>query len=371
MKKITYIISEIDKAIAFEWVVHFINKEKFSLSFILINSENSYLGKFLAKENIPVFHVKCSNKFHLPIAIFNCYNKLKKIKPDIVHCHLFHANLIGLTAAKLANIRSRIFTRHYSTYHHDYFPKTVKWDRQINKLSTTIIAISENVKNVLIENEQVNPEKITLIHHGFDLPTFEQINEGIFSSLTNKYNPRNKYPVIGVISRFTELKGIQFIIPAFQKLLQYYPDALLLMFNAHGDFESQIDSLLENQPKDSFSKIKFENEITSLYKLFDVFIHVPVDKQIEAFGQTYVEALASGTPSIFTLSGVANEFIKDRENALVVPYKNADAIFDAMVELLKDDNLKNKLIENGKLDVCNRFKIEIMISKLEKLYDSL
>ena len=55
-------------------------------------------------------------------------------------------------------------------------------------------------------------------------------------------------------------------------------------------------------------------------------MHVPIDSMSEAFGQTYIEALASRVPSIFTLSGIACEFAKDRVNCLVVPYKDSDSI---------------------------------------------
>ena len=96
---------------------------------------------------------------------------------------------------------------------------------------------------------------------------------------------------------------------------------------------------------------------------------MPIDENCEAFGQTYVEALASGIPSIFTLSGIANEFIINERNALVVPYKNSDAIYNSCIRLLNDKTLCNSLIENGKKDVTQKFQLEQMINSLEALYN--
>jgi glycosyltransferase involved in cell wall biosynthesis len=108
-----------------------------------------------------------------------------------------------------------------------------------------------------------------------------------------------------------------------------------------------------------------------MFNLFDVFIHVPVNKYCEAFGQVYIEALASGVPSIFTLSGIAAEFIKHEHNALVVEYCNSHEIYNSLMRILIDSKLKNILIENGKKDVLRDFGLKKYIQQLTKYYDSM
>ena len=78
--------------------------------------------------------------------------------------------------------------------------------------------------------------------------------------------------------------------------------------------------------------------------------------------------MAAGIPSVFTLSGIAHEFIVNEKNALVVPYKNSEAIFTACLNLLTNVILRNKLIEQGKIDVASKFELQAMITKLEDLY---
>jgi glycosyltransferase involved in cell wall biosynthesis len=369
LKKLVYIVSDINKAIAFEWIVNSLDKRKISLFFIFINCEDSYLRFFVEKENIPSYSISYSVSLSIFKAIWKCIRVLKLIRPDIVHCHLFHANIIGLVAAKIVGVRKRIYTRHYSDYHHVYFPKVVKYDKFVNWIATDIIAISEVVKKTLIEKEKVNKNKIKLIHHGFDLKAFEIEDVEILENLRTNYNEENRWPVIGVVSRLTELKGIHFIIPAFKDFLKTYPNALLLIFNAQGDYENIINCLIGQLPENSYRKVKFEQNITSLYHLFDVFVHVPIYQNIEAFGQTYVEALASGVPSVFTLSGIANEFIEDEKNALVVPFKNKDAIYNALIRIITDKELCKRLIIRGKNDVLEKFQLTKMITELEGLYN--
>ncbi len=367
-QKITYIISNVSKAIAFEWIADRIDRARIELQFILLNPGPSYLEEYLHSKGFRVDRILYTGKKQMPLAILKCSRILKKTKPDIVHCHLIDANMVGLTAAKLCGIKQRLYTRHHATFHHEYFPHAVKWDRYCNKLATHIIAISENVRQVLMQQEQVPAQKITTIYHGFDLASFRQIDPEKIRTLGAAYNPGSRSPVIGVISRFIELKGVQYIIPAFQRLLLDYPNALLLLFNAKGDYETTLNAMLKALPEESYKKIPFENDIVSLYHLFDVFVHVPVNAKIEAFGQTYIECLASGVPLIATKSGIGTEILQHKQNSWIVDYRDANEIYEALKGLLADQNLKNQMIDQGFRTVQENFAIETMIKKLESLY---
>ncbi len=366
--KVTYILSNIDKAIAFEWIIDYINKEKIELSFISIGkNENTILNVFCKDHKIPFYHVAYHSKKDIATATIKVFNLLRKTKPNVIHAHLFEAGLIGITAAYFARIEKRIYTRHYATQHHEYAPSGVKYDKIINKLSTDIIAISKNVEDVLINMESVHPNKITLIHHGFLLNEFSNVNEERINKLKEKYNIQDKF-VVGVVSRYLHLKGIQYIIPAFKKTLEIQPNAHLVLANAKGEYKNEVKILLNTLPKNTYTEIEFEADNAALFKSFDVFLHVPINPKIEAFGQIYVEALAAGIPSIFTLSGVATEFIENKKNAIVVDFNSSNAIYEAIIELIKNNNLKNKIIENGKKDIEQYFSLSLMITKLEKIY---
>lgn len=366
--KVTYIISNIDKAIAFEWIVEKIDREKIELSFILLNPKPSYLFRYLEEHQIEAYELPYRGKKDLPLTTLKCVRLLHKIRPAAVHCHLFDANMAGLTAAWTLGIRKRIYTRHHSTFHHDYFPKAVRWDRYCNNKATHIVAISKTVWDVLVNLESVPPARITTIYHGFELGDFAEKKYDNIRRLGEKYNAEGKRPVIGVISRFVNWKGIQYIIPAFEKLLRSHPGALLLLFNARGDYEQPIDALLERLPAGSYKKIPFENDVTSLYHLFDLMLHVPVSAHAEAFGQTYIESMAAGVPLIATMSGIGNEIMRDRENAVVVSHQDAEAIYKAMEEVLGNDRLRDSLVKEAFATVNENFTVEKMVRQLESLY---
>jgi glycosyltransferase involved in cell wall biosynthesis len=367
--KILYIISNVDRAIAFEWIAIELAKRGFKIEFIFFGKQQPFLYARLKEFGFTTYFIEHQSKRDLLTTFLRVSFYLVRKRPDVVHTHLFEANLAGLFAAWVVRIKQRIHTRHHADYHHQYFPHAVKWDRLINYFSTQIIAISDNVKNILSRKEHVPESKIIYIPHGFDLKRFQIKASDQINALKDKFQVNSfQYPVVGVISRYMELKGIQYIIPAFKQLKQAYPHALLILANAKGPDKDKIKSQLEKElKKEDYLEIEFEEDLFSLYQLFDIFVHVPVNSTIEAFGQTYVEALASGIPSVFTLSGIAREFVINKENALVVDFKNSKEIFLAMKEILENPLLKERLITKG-IKSVEKFALDNMVNELEKLY---
>ncbi|MDX2172638.1 MAG: glycosyltransferase family 4 protein [Bacteroidota bacterium] len=361
-------ISDVEKALEHEWFVDFVNKSEFELTFILFNSKNSELFNYIVKNGFVCKNFALKTKYFIPYYIILFAIKLLFRRVNFVHCHLFEASLIGLISAKIAGIKKRIYTRHHSDFHHTYFPKAVKYDLLINKLATHIIAVSNTIKKILIHMENVQTDKITVIPHGIPFSTFNKsITKQEVDEIKKKYIINDYSPVIGVISRFTEWKGVHYIIPAFKELLLSYPNAKLILANAEGDYEIEIRKLLSDIPQSAYQLILFEPNIIPLYKSFDVFVHTPIDANCEAFGQIYIEALCFEIPMICTLSGIANDLIINERNALVVDYKNTKEIYLALKKLLTNKDLCNKLVHQGKIDV-KEYNFEMKFKRTKSIY---
>lgn len=370
-KKVLIVLFSIERAQEHEWFIELINHNKFQLEFALINRRDSYMDNFLKSHQIVTHYFTYSGKTDLPGVTWKMFRLMQKNKYDIVHTHLFESNLIGITAAWMAGVKKRIITRHHPDFHHIYFPSAVKYDRFTNWLATDIIAISKNVEHVLTDLEGVPVSKVHLIHHGIDIADYLEINKNSnrVERIKTVYGlSKCKGPVIGVISRFIHWKGLQFVIPAFRELLNDFPDAVLILANAKGDYTGTVKELLAPIDPSSYRLIEFENDIVALYNVFDCFVHVPISTSAEAFGQTYLEAMASKVPSVFTLSGVAAEFAVDKVNCLVVPFMDSNAICRAIIEILNKKVDLNFLVDNGFQEVKKRFDIKLKIEKLEALY---
>jgi glycosyltransferase involved in cell wall biosynthesis len=365
MTRITYIVSDLDGSIQMECTALGL-KNMFVLNYILIGKPNTIFYNFLKLNGISVKLIDTAKHGFFSAWVL-VLGMLVRNKPDIVHAHLWRATLIAMSASWLLRIPRRIFTRHHGTIHYTQYPFGRKWDRLCNFFATDIVAISENVRQILLNRDKASIKKVTVIRHGFDLKQFNDVSNERSLSLVRKYNIPLDGRNIGVISRYTEWKGVQYAIEAFEMVRQKVPNVHLILANATGDYQAEIKQKLNRLPVGSFTEIVFERDIAALYSIFEVFVHIPVDAEAEAFGQTYIEALACRRPSVFTMSGIASEFIEDEQNALVVPYRNAEQTAQAIMRLLNDRELAARII-NGASTTILPFHIANMIGNLQALY---
>lgn len=362
-----YIISDIDKAVYFEETALALRIKGIESIFVLINCRNGRLEAYLMEQKFKFISIEAGSLLKSYAQIKEVKRFLKAEKSDLVHCHLAHANWIGLWAAKLAGVKKRIYTRHSGESLNIHWKEKLI-DKIQNRLATKIVAITQMI-DALLAKQGVPKHKRQIIHHGFVLERFANPEAYEVNRIKTSYNSENAYPIIGVNARWMEWKGIQYIIPAFKLVLKDYPNAKLALFGASStaDYYQQNLQLLDEIPNANKLIVPFENNVFALYQLFDVYVHVPVNATCEAFGQTYVEALAAGIPSVFTLSGIASEFIQHEVNALVVNYCKSEEIYQHIKRILADDSLKNRLITNGK-DSVKDFAFDHYIGQLIQLY---
>jgi glycosyltransferase involved in cell wall biosynthesis len=364
---ICYIVSDINYSGAFHDLANQFSNDKVEIFWILVQSEESTeFSQSLEKLGQKVYFIKQINKRSYLSSFVSIFTILRKTEPSVVHCHLFNACLLGLLTSSFLGIKKRIYTRHHSSYNLDYNPKGILFDYLFNSLATDIIAVSKSVATLMIHQEKVSSKKIHLVPHGFSLDRFQNTKPELLKKIQLRIGITG-YPVVGVISRWIKWKGIEYIIQGFQKFINIYPNATLLLINNKGPYRSTIEKLLDKLPDRNYKVIPFEKEIEQVYQSMDIYVHTPIDSMIEAFGQTYVEALASGTPSIFTLSGIANEIVIPNYNALVVPHKNSEEIFEAMKTLMRSVELRERLRQNG-LKTTQAFSINNMVNKLYEIY---
>lgn len=370
-KRLCWVISNLDYSKQFDHIEQHL-PDTYELSYIFLADQVPTLYNLFKERGRQVFYIKYISKKNMLASMVNLYRIFRQIKPDIVHTHLFEASFGGIIAAWLAGVKNRIHSRHHSNEAHLYYPlRAVYYDKLLNLLATKIVAVSDVVAEVLTGLENVPLDKIEVIPHGFQLEDIVA-QPATLKCVKEDHNLVNNYPIIGVVSRFVEWKGVQYIIPAFGKLLKDYPQAKLVMANARGGYSAELDALLkETLKEDQYVLIDVERRIFELFKTFDVFVHTPIMKEVEAYGQVYIESLASEVPSVFTLSGIANSFIKDKENAVVVPYQDSEAIYNSIKLLLADNVLQQKIVKKGKADVWKLYHINLMMSRLNSVYSEL
>jgi glycosyltransferase involved in cell wall biosynthesis len=362
------VISQVSDSHAMEMLDAAHDATQVRLSYVLLHSQETPFERTLRARGRAVTRIHFSGKRNLLTALLALAWQMIRHRPRVVHAHLFEASLVAMSVAWLLGIKTRISTRHYSSYHHDYHPQAVRYDRWINARATRLLAVSRVVEKVLVEREGVPRAKVTVLPHGFSLAHFAEVSAERVQAIRAKY-AIGPGPCIGVISRFTHWKGLQIVIPAFARVRAQYPTATLVLANAVGDYAAEVRRMLSELPEGSYRCIAFEPDVAALLQAFDVFVHVPIDATSEAYGQVYVEALAAGRPMVCTLSGIAHDVIVHEQNALVVPYEDVNSTAESILRLLADRELARALGAQGQRDVAH-YDVTTMARSLERIYQN-
>lgn len=390
--RVTYIFTHHIRWVPFELTAMLINKDEFDIEYIILGESDPIIA-FLEKHRIPVTVIPFLGYRHTAETVKAVYDHLMCSQPDIVQTHWFAGSLIGLQAAFYAHVPVRVFHREHPPLQY-YNRHPASQHKLIWECSTHVIAVTPKSKAGMIE-DGIPADKITVIPTGFDVKTFSEVNEEKLEFVKKKYlgtdRLRCKWPVIGVAARHVRWKGVQYIIKAFKQILDCHPNALLVLSGGHitranlkqklaaanhddivahqYDDALAIFACTEEIPADSFIEIAFEEDLFSLCRLFDVFVHTPIDDIQETFGQVYVEAMLARIPSVVTRSGSALDHAVHRVNAWIVDYENSQQIAEGVLALLADAELRQEIVDQAYACAVERYAIEPLIRRLETFYN--
>jgi glycosyltransferase involved in cell wall biosynthesis len=262
------------------------------------------------------------------------YRLLRKLQPDIVQTHLFDDSLTGLTAARLAGIKVRMITKGDTGFHWYYTPKWVMFDKLNNNNATHILALSTESREFIVEKEKAHAEKIYLMPHGIPPFRLGHVEPERQERLRARFNLAGR-KVVGMISRYIEWKGFKYLLPAFARLVQEMPEALLLI-SGYGpaDQEADIRALIEaNQLQDHVIITGWIDilDVPSLLSIMDVFAHAAT---MEPFGLVIAEAMFMECPIVSTRTGCASDSILHLETGYLTEPKSIDGLYEGMKYML-------------------------------------
>lgn len=290
--------------------------------------------------------------------------EILKHRPKTIFSSGQFATIIGMFCAKVFFIERRIFVRHHSNLHHKYKMKLGRLiDLLSNKLCTDVVAVSGVVERILVEDEKINPEKVTVIFNGIELSKFQTALLGQTEIRTQDLQ-ESKLFNIGVVSRLTEWKGVAHTAKAFVRIQKDFPNSRLHVIGAFSDSYTEVKRILGSVDSNLYTLEVENSDIPSFFRSIDVFIHVPIGHDYEAFGIVYVEALAAEVRCIFTPSGILNELEDPTRFVDIVDYGSSEEIYIALKGIFQG-------VSKPRTPVPKLWLEQFSIERMAKNYSSL
>lgn len=288
---------------------------------------------------------------------------IRENRIDIVHTHLYHANLYGRLAAHREGIPA------IASVHNTY--KKGKWyrhliNRWLAKKTFVVTAGSEDVKRDLLKVDRIPKDKIVLLPNGIDLSRIEtQLNT---SEAKQRLGFKENDIVIGTVGRTEEQKGHAVLLDAFSKLHKR-PDGKRLKLLLVGDGRL-LPQLKETAERLGISEATcFPGNITRLadiYRAIDIFT---MPSLWEGLSLAMLEAMAAGLPVVATDVGGARDVLGNNSQwGLLVPAYDANALAGALARLLDNPTMAAEIATAGKQRVHANYSVASLAGKLADIY---
>jgi glycosyltransferase involved in cell wall biosynthesis len=365
---VIWILANESSAPYFNWFAELTAiKKNIQLSFICLTSEKPKMIEDVGQFGWNCYWIKFDHekrKTGMIKAFFQLLILFVKLKPDVVHTHLFDDSLPSLFAAKIAGVKKRVITKADTSFHYFYAPKWVIADKFNNWNATHIVPVSNEAKSFILDKENAPENKITMIHHGIPSKLFTNQSEEYKRELINKYNLTGK-KIFGTVSRFIEWKGYRYIIEAIPAVVEKYPNSLFL-FVGQGSQKEELETLaskLNVRQHIVFTGWIDRAHIPSLYSILDVYVHAA---NFEPFGFVIPEAMMNAAPIVSTPTGSALDAIKHKVNGYLANYKDAKSLAEGITYTLEHGA---DFKEKGKQTALDMFEFDLMYNNYLNLYN--
>jgi glycosyltransferase involved in cell wall biosynthesis len=298
-------------------------------------------------------------------AFYKTYLLLKKLKPDVVHTHLFDDSLPVLFAARIANVKIRAIVKADTGFHFNYKPKWILADKFNNWNATTIIPPSKEAEKFVLKNEKADPNKVVMIHHGIPSKIFTKQLNSYKREIIEKYSLEGKI-VVGTVSRLIAWKGYEYIIEAAKKAVLEYPN-LVFLFVGEGPQDKELKQLVKDADLNNhvfFLGWMDRAYIPSFYGVLDVYVHAA---NFEPFGFVIPEAMMNEVPIVSTPTGSALDSLIHKENGYLAKYKDSDSLAEGILYSIKHGN---EYRAKGKKTALKMYEFKVMYNNYIKLYEA-
>ena len=311
-----------------------------------------------------------SNRLSL-IPFFKLIKFLHNKKPDIVQTWLYHGDLVGGLAARIAGIKSIVWGIHHTTLDSYKSKKITIWiSKLLSKLSWWIPKKIISCSRRGIDTHKklgYDFRKMCFIPNGYDLDSF-RFKEYQQDKLKINLNLDTSIPLIGTVGRFNSQKDHlnlldALVILAKDKILFNY----VLVGTGLDQSNKQIVEWIRKRGLSTYVKLLGQrNDIPKIMNGLD--LHVLPSAFGEAFPNVVNEAMACGTPCVVTNVGDASFIVGD--TGWVVRPKSPKALAKAIKIALQE--LRGGTAKNAySLKVRRRIKENFSVIKMVKGYTEL
>lgn len=328
------------------------------------------IGESLRNQNVKIHTLNLSPLgFNTLIVLWQLIKLIRHYQPDIVQTWMYHADLLGGFAARLAGCRNVVWGIRSTAIPQGFLSVTF-WLVRLCAICShiipcKIICCAQSAKAAHIQLGYA-AHKITVISNGYDFSTFEQYSNSR-AKARMEWGFNDNEIVIGVVGRFDPLKDFHNFIAAASILSAKCDNVKFLMIGRNLELSNHtLSGWIDNYGLvKNFQLVGEQLDVPFFLSAMDIFCLSSVN---EAFPNVVVEAMAMGLPCVVTQAGDAADIVGN--NDFVVPVKDSVSLANALLRMydLSPEERIN-LGKKGSKRVREKYDIKNIRQQYEKMWE--
>lgn len=318
--------------------------------------------------------VDMRNRFN-PGVILQLSRLIKKEKVDIVHSQGARADFFARMAAKLGGTPIVVSTVPMPVDGFDINPirkliyKT--FDLFSEHFVDKFMVVSDALEKMMIEKHRIEPQRVVKIYNGIEKDEYDISDKELAckrSRFRNELSLEENVPIIGAIGRLVWQKGFEQFIEAIPGVLKEFEEARFLIVG-EGDLKEKLRAKSERlNVKNHLIFTGFRDDIKEILQSVDLLV---IPSLLEGLPMILLEAMVMKKPIVATNIEGIMEILENGSSGLLVPPGEAKALAGAIINMLthRDKALKMGLVARKVVE--DRFGVDIMVQRVEDVYDDL
>lgn len=306
--------------------------------------------------------------------VFRLAQYIRKNKIQIIHTHNFNSHIWGLIAGKLTGAKVIEHVHDFRYLETDDFEKRRGVSRQyaymkyLKNTSDRVLVLTSQNRQFLENNGYYPNRKIREVKNGINfLPS--EIWDPKKTELRKKYDLPEKAKIIFTAARMAPEKNIDLIFRIAPAVIREIPEAVFVI-SGDGPLLESFHSLNERLHLTRHIRfVGFQSEIRDFLAISDIFL---LPSFLELHSIAVLEAMSMKVPVVISKEvGCHDEFILDWESGVLLDPFSDKGWPEAVITLLKQDELRTRLGENGNSLCRERFNLDQVARTIEGFYAEL
>jgi glycosyltransferase involved in cell wall biosynthesis len=331
------------------------------------------VGPRLQAAGIPVETMGITGPVGLVTGFVRLVRAIARIRPDIVQTWMYHSDLIGGLAARLAGHRLILWGVRVMDISPELgLSRSVMWSRRIcarlsRRVPRRIVYVAESARKVH-EPLGYAPEKSVVIPNGYSVPSADASAEAR-RRVRAELGLAEDAILIGSAGRFSPQKGYRGFVASAAAISSRFPNARFLLLGREVDWENEALSgwIRDAGLADRFHLLGERRDVLERLAALDIFALYSLG---EGFPNVVAEAMSVGVPCVVTDVGDAALLVGD--TGIVIQPRDLDGLTGALERLICAGAVeRRRLGDSARRRVEDNFSLSAVAERYSSLYDEV